>query len=253
MSNVFDRVFAEVCLDERISDGIFRMEETEHMNALRDYFIKRGITKEDAVHVTNRMVEGKYPDRQAYRAEDGILVTWPSPKHKQKAMRENPRKYVEENPFPKKQAQEPKPEPAEREPRKEKDSPSPSFDAKQDSNQDSNSEERPGSSLFGGENGPKIQQGNSNLSIEPLQGTEQPKDISPPQPTTPPAPRTAARIAAEKEVVKQIMKTDDTTLSNVANPLNEAYRQKIIKELYIKADALGLTEVVTFLTPYVNL
>ncbi len=74
MSTVFDRILAEVCLDNRVSDGIFRMDETEHMNALRDFFVKKGLAKEEAIHVTNKMVEGKYPDRQAYRKEDGILV-----------------------------------------------------------------------------------------------------------------------------------------------------------------------------------
>lgn len=252
MSNVLDSVFAEVCLDERISDGIFRMDETEHMNALRDYFIKRGITKEAAISVTNRMVEGRFPDRQAYRKEDGILVTWPSLKHKQKAMHENPGKYVEQNPFPKKS--EPVPEPKEREPRKEKE-PEKTSEPKEDPSD--MSDEMPGSNLFGGGTaGPKIQQGDKNLSIEPIRGTEQPTtaiaSTLPQQPQPIQSPRSPERLAAEKEIIKQIIKTDDTALTNIANPLTEEYRQQVIKELYTEAYKRGFKEVVTFLTPYIN-
>jgi hypothetical protein len=57
MSQVIDRIFAEVCLDERVSDGIFKLDQEEHMNALRDYFVKKGLTKEQSVHVTNQWLK----------------------------------------------------------------------------------------------------------------------------------------------------------------------------------------------------
>lgn len=246
MSNLLDKVFAEVCLDERISDGVFRMEETEHMNALRDYFVKKGLAKEESVHVTNRMVEGRFPDRQAYRTEDGILVTWPSPKHKQKAMRENPGKYVEKNPFPKKlEPHEPIEKPERKEKEKEKDitpEPTPEPDETPEGG-----DNRPGANLFTPE--PKaVTQGGKQLSIEPVGGVAAKAPQAPPQPP----PKTPEQIAAEKEVVKQMVVGDDSALTNVANPIQEAYRQEIIKELYKKADGLGLKEVVSFLTPYVK-
>lgn len=246
MSTVFDRILAEVCLDNRVSDGIFRMDETEHMNALRDFFVKKGLAKEEAIHVTNKMVEGKYPDRQAYRKEDGILVTWPSPKHKHKAMHENPGKYVEQNPFPKKS--EPSSEPTDKVPKKE---PEPISEPEPTEEPTDKPVEKPGSNLFsGGDAGPKIQQGDKNLSIEPIKGVGQPAAVmSPPISQT---PQTPEKIAAEKEIVKQIVKTDDTALTNVANPLTEIYRQQVIKQLYLEASKLGLKEVVTFLTPYVT-
>lgn len=247
MSSIADRVFAEVCLDERISDGVFRMDEEEHMNALRDYFLKKGITKEAAISVTNRMVEGKYPDRQAYRAEDGILVTWPSPKHKQKAMRENPGKYVEENPFPKSPAEKgrekrdsrlktPPPEDKVKEP-----TPTPEDEPDEES--------RPASNLFNTGPEPKIRQGNKELSVEPVGGVKQPTAIQMP----PPAPKTPETIAAEKELVNQIMQADDSVVANVTSPLNvseECSRQ--LTELYKKAYEMGLTEAVSFLTKYVK-
>lgn len=252
MSSITDRVFNEVCLDERISDGIFRMEEEQHMNALRDYFIKKGITKEAAIHVTNRMVEGKYPERQAYRAEDGILVTWPSPKHMQKAMQENPGKYVKENPFPKKPSAD---QPAE--PKKQTlPATSPKDDEEPIDKEEPSPEEKDQkhSNLFGGGGGgeePKITQGDKQLAIEPPRGDEKPEPSPAPISSPAPAPRTPERIAAEKEVVKQIMKTDDTYLSNVADPINETCRKQL-NELYKKAYELGFKEAVTFLTPYIK-
>ncbi|HUW47143.1 MAG TPA: hypothetical protein VMW36_00135 [Patescibacteria group bacterium] len=244
MANIVDRVFGEVCLDERISDGIFRMEEEAHMDALRDYFIKRGITKEAAIHVTNRMVEGKYPDRQAYRSEDGILVTWPSPQHKRKSMLENPGKYVEQNPFPKKPSEDPekkeRPDLPSKKEKPEKPEPEP------------DKEEKPEGNVFSGGSGDTVTQGDKQLAVEPPRGEESPEPpASIPPPTPQIAPRTPERVAAEKEVVKQIMKTDDTTLSNLASPINEACRKQL-NELYKKADEMGYKEAVTFLTPFVK-
>ena len=239
MSNIVDRVFREVCLDERISDGIFRMEEEKHMDALRDYFVKKGITKEAAVAVTNRMVEGKYPDRQAWRVEDGILVTWPSPQHKQKAIRENPGKYTEDDPRPRKdRPQEPEIRPpAEKEPVGDEEEDSlPKSDAK---DVDDKKE-------------PTIFQGEKELGVEPPRGEEKPEETPPPSaPVAPPAPRTPQRVAAEKEIAKQIIGTDDSILSNVATPLTEACKQQL-NELYKKAYEMGYKEAVTFLTPYVK-
>lgn len=248
MSNVVDRVFAEVCLDERVSDGIFQMENEEHMNALRDYFVKKGIPQEAAIQVTNRMVEGKYPERQAYRTEDGILVTWPSPQHKKRAMAEHPGKYVEENPFPKRPSEK---EPEKREPIRRE--PPPKEEPKdKDKDEDDKSLPRSGGSVFGGE---KITQGDKKLEIEPPRGEEKPEPpaSAPPVPTI--APRTPERIAAEKEVVKQILGTDNNALANITGPLKEENKELLryqLNELYKKADALGFKEAVTFLTPYVK-
>lgn len=181
MSNIVDNVFAEVCLDERISDGIFRLEEEEHMNALRDYFVKKGITKDAAVEVTNRMLEGRFPERQAYN-KDGILVTFPTPQHKAKAIQRGT--HFEKNPAPQNSTP-PKEEPA------------------------------------GGVVN-KVQQGGVELSVEPPRGSEKPESAPVPQaPQVPQAPRTPERIAAEKEVIKQILATDDTALNPVDLSLSE--------------------------------
>lgn len=250
-SSIMDKIFNEVCLDERVSDGIFRMDEEEHMNALRDYFIKKGITKEAAISVTNRMVEGNYPDRQAYRKEDGILVTWPSAQHMAKAFKENPGKYVTQDPFPerrKKKEPEPKEPIPKEKPKDEKDEKDVEGDKEEPLPKSSGGG---GSNLFDKE--PKIQQGDKELEIEPPRGEETP--TPPPASTSPTVsllPRTPERVAAEKEVTKQIMKTDDTSLTQIIpNNLSETCRHQLT-ELYKKADELGFKEAITFLTKYVK-
>lgn len=248
MSNIVDRVFAEVCLDERITDGIFRMEEQSHMDALREYFIKKGIPKEVAVRVTNHMIEGKHPERQAWRTEDGILVTWPSQKHKAKAMAENPSKYTEKDPAPhtsdppeaKKAPPGSKPEPGEL----------PADDGGDEEKPLPKSDDDGGG---GGKKEPTIFQGDKKLEVEPPRGQETPqKPPEAPSPTVPDAPRTPERVAAEKEVTRQIMNTDDTTLSNVATPVYEETLRHQLQELYKKADEMGYREAVKFLTPHVK-
>jgi hypothetical protein len=246
-NNIVDRVFNEVCLDPRVSDGIFQMEEEQHMNALRDYFLKKGITKEAAIHVTNRMVEGRFPERQAYRVEDGILVTWPSPAHRTKAMKENPGKYTIQRPANAPKPAEP-PAPVEKEPPPEKEEPEGEEDVPA----------KPSSNLFGGGggSGSKIQQGNAELEIEPPMGTDTEAPKIPPVPaaaatTPPPAPQTPERIAAEKEVVKQIMATDDHALANITPPMTEECKRQL-HELYNKADQLGFREAITFLMPFIK-
>jgi hypothetical protein len=228
MSRIVDEIFGDVCLDERISDGIFRLGEEAHMNALRDHLIKRGLALEDAITVTNKMLEGKFPERQVYRAEDGILVTFPTPQHKANAMKENPGKYTEKNPIPQAAPKEPAPEPSPP-PRLAPSGPAPAQPE------------------------PKgIQQGGNLLAIEPPRGPEKPEP--PPAPPTPPTtpPNTPERVAAEKAVVKQMINTDDTALtSRYVPPIPES----CIKQLAIlreHAISRGLKEASDFLSQYVK-
>ena len=81
-----DHILNEVCLDERIPDGIFKMDENEHIEVLRDKLVECGnLSFNESIGITNKMLEGKYPERQAYN-KDGILVTFPTPQHMQRAM-----------------------------------------------------------------------------------------------------------------------------------------------------------------------
>ena len=252
MSNVIDYIFNEVCLDSRIPDGIFRMEETEHMDVLREFFIKNGISKNETIEITNKMLEGKYPERQAYRKEDGILVTWPSVKHKQKAMKENPGKYVDENPFPKKDDTS-----DDKKSFKKDKSDSDDFESSKQSEDDFDDTKNdiPTTNLFDKDvEVSQIKQGDKTLSVEPLAvNTQANTNVNVPTTSSIVQPKTPERIAAEKSIVNQIINLDDTELTDISNPLYEEYKQSIIKELYIEADKLGLKEVVSFLTSYVKI
>lgn len=86
MSTIIDRILAEVCLDERIPDGTFDMSNNTHMDVLRENLTDNyGLALNDVKGIHNKMVEGKYPERQAYN-KDGLLVTFPTPQHKAKAI-----------------------------------------------------------------------------------------------------------------------------------------------------------------------
>lgn len=243
MSNIVDRVFAEVCLDERIKDGIFRLEEEEHMNALRDYFIKKGVAQEAAVHVTNRMVEGRFPERQAYN-KDGILVTFPTPQHKAKAIQRGT--HFEKNPAPQNTTP-PKEEPKKGVPVSQKELP-PKEEPSGDKDLPKTDEKDPEGGVVN-----KVSQGEKELEVEPPRGAEKPEPPPVPQsPTPPPAPRTPERVAAEKEVVKQILATDDTALSPVTEKLDEVLFRHQLNSMYQKCDDWGFREMQKFLKPHIK-
>lgn len=220
MSHIIDTIFSEVCLDERVKDGVFKLDEVEHMNALRDKLIKRGLTLEDAIQVTNRMLEGKYPERQAYRKEDGILVTWPTPKHKAKAMAENPGKYVDKNPNPSEQKpEEPKSEPKPVQPQAPSTTPEPK----------------------------SVKQGGINLEIEPIKGPEEP-DAPPTPPSSPVVhPTTPEQKAAHKAVVQQMMSGDASNLSLTKEEYNH------LNEVYDIAKKKNYKGVLKILEQYINI
>lgn len=99
-NKLIEHILNEVSLDERISDGMFNIEENSHMEALRDYFTKKGMNESDVVSFSNRVLEGKYPERQAYNAK-GILVTFPTPEYKTNAIKKGT--HFEKNPMAKAQ------------------------------------------------------------------------------------------------------------------------------------------------------
>jgi len=82
-----EKLLNNVCLDERIDTGTFDIANNDHIDVMREYLVNRGIEENQAVAFTNRVVEGgKHPERQAYN-KNGILVTFPTPQHKQNAIR----------------------------------------------------------------------------------------------------------------------------------------------------------------------
>lgn len=99
MKNIIQELLNEICLDSRIENGIFLLEKNSHMDVLQEYIQKKyNIEKQKAIHIRNLILEaGKFPERQAYN-KDGILVTFPTPEHKKRAIdkgthfAENPKK-----------------------------------------------------------------------------------------------------------------------------------------------------------------
>lgn len=84
-TRLIDKILSEVSLDPRIHDGIFSLEENDHMDILREYLVSRGIDESSVIEFCNKVLEGKYPERQAYN-KNGILVTFPTPEYKKNAI-----------------------------------------------------------------------------------------------------------------------------------------------------------------------
>lgn len=88
-------LLSELCLDRRVDDGIFDIFNNDHMDVLRDKLSEMGIPKGEVVELANKVIEGKYPERQAYNSK-GILVTFPNPEYKQRAIKRGT--HFEEDP-----------------------------------------------------------------------------------------------------------------------------------------------------------
>jgi len=89
MAKIIDQILSNIGVDKRIKDGIFSIENNDHMGILREYFkkyLKNGISESTIIEYSNKIVEGKYPERQAFNA-DGILVTFPTPEYKADAIK----------------------------------------------------------------------------------------------------------------------------------------------------------------------
>jgi hypothetical protein len=71
--------------DISIEDGVFDITKQEHIEILRGNLLEVGMSVETVTDYLNNVVEGKYPERQAYN-KNGILVTFPTPEYKQKAI-----------------------------------------------------------------------------------------------------------------------------------------------------------------------
>jgi hypothetical protein len=93
--NIIEDVVSKCGVDSRLTDGIFSMENNAHMDILQEYLEKSGIPTKTSISIRNKMVEGKYPERQAYNV-NGLLVTFPTPEYKQNAIARGT--HFEENP-----------------------------------------------------------------------------------------------------------------------------------------------------------
>jgi len=243
MSNIIDKILSEVCVDDRIPDGIFDLSNDVHMCVLRENLMDNyGLSLEEVTEIHNKMLEGKYPERQAYN-KDGLLVTFPTPQHKQRAIQrgthfeynptkgppnvfdksaEQPQQPQQPKPQVQPQPQQPQQQPPEQvktpQPNKNTEEPSslPQSDARNGGvpTVPQPTPQIPPTSPVSGQQ--VAASDAQNLKVEPStnQLPQQPQQPQQPtQPAPPPnfeTPKSGDQKQAEAQVVKQIMQTDDT-------------------------------------------
>lgn len=94
----FKSLINDICCDGRIKNGVFDLNNTDHIFILQEYLEKSGCDVDYIVEKTANLFEaGKFPERQAYN-KDGILVTFPNKEYRDRAVNkgthfaENPKK-----------------------------------------------------------------------------------------------------------------------------------------------------------------
>ena len=85
MNNIIENFLTKIISDKRIEKQFFSIENNSHMDVLQEYLEKYGIDSNEAISTRNRILEGRFPERQAYNA-NGILVTFPTPEYKKRAI-----------------------------------------------------------------------------------------------------------------------------------------------------------------------
>lgn len=88
MKNIIDEILLDVCLDERIKNGMVDFTNEDHLMILAENLFERKMNGAEVAEVMTNITlkDGKYPDRQAYNKE-GWLVTFPSSEYKMAAIK----------------------------------------------------------------------------------------------------------------------------------------------------------------------
>ena len=95
LKQIFLEALEKANTDNSIESGIFDISKQEHIEILRGHLLESNIDSKTVNQYLNKMLEGRYPDRQAYNV-NGILVTFPTPEYKQKAIERG--SHFEQNP-----------------------------------------------------------------------------------------------------------------------------------------------------------
>ena len=95
LKQIFLEALEKANTDNSIESGIFDISKQEHIEILRGHLLESNIDSKTVNQYLNKMLEGRYPDRQAYNS-NGILVTFPTPEYKQKAIERG--SHFEQNP-----------------------------------------------------------------------------------------------------------------------------------------------------------
>jgi hypothetical protein len=84
--NICVQLLEEIKIDPRLTPAIFDLCNNDHLALYREYLLNEGFSQEETIAISNKLAEaGKHPERQAYNP-DGLLVTFPTPVHKQRAI-----------------------------------------------------------------------------------------------------------------------------------------------------------------------
>lgn len=248
---LIETILNDVCLDKRVKDGCFKIENPDHMDALREYLVKRGMDEVMAKEYCNKVVEGKYPERQAYN-QNGILVTFPTPEYKARAIKKGT--HFEQDPTAGQKAknlfggeQQPQ-QPTQQAPQQAPQQGQLNQPGAEGDQQEGEPSDLPVAGSSGGQSGgaaPTPQapdsvvqgQGDSEktLWVEPQQLS--PEDPVPTPPKQEPAKTDPDTKAAEKAVIKQILEPEKDKMGNAQPPL---YEQLV--RLCIYADDSGYKE-----------
>jgi hypothetical protein len=232
-SNIFEKVLNNISLDPRIKDGMFSIEQNEHMDVLREYLAKKGIEESSIIEFANKVVEGKYPERQAYNAK-GILVTFPTPEYKKAAIdrgthfEEDPTKR-QSNLFqqqPQTQAPSDTPKKAEKEPEAKTNLP-----LSQSSSDTPPASEEP-TDTKGPAEQPAAPPPQAPATDAAPQQTEEPKEPAPePTQLPPPAAKSPEEKQADAKIIKQMLTGDSYKLESVVDFLRENLSPRAYNEL----------------------
>jgi len=95
-----ESIINDICCDNRIKNGVFEINNPDHVFILQEYLEKLGLDIETVAEKTAKLFEaGRFPERQAYN-KNGILVTFPTKEYRNRAVNkgthfaENPKKSV---------------------------------------------------------------------------------------------------------------------------------------------------------------
>jgi len=93
-----ESIINDICCDNRIKNGVFEINNPDHVFILQEYLEKLGLDIDTVTEKTAKLFEaGRFPERQAYN-KNGILVTFPTKEYRDRAVdkgthfAENPKK-----------------------------------------------------------------------------------------------------------------------------------------------------------------
>ena len=83
---IIHEILLDMSLHPLIEDGMVNFSNKVHLRILEEKLTSFGMSKKDVSEIIDNVIEGQFPDRQAYNKE-GWLVTFPSPEYKQAAIK----------------------------------------------------------------------------------------------------------------------------------------------------------------------